>query len=143
MELGSLKWPLRPSTSTGRTAKWYLFPSWNCVKVQAMGRGNAFTSPTYNKDKYSLKEKLKIDFKNSLMSERGTKRFSKVQVFVWLALWIKFPFLLWEEMPTFFHRVVLGVEVPSWYANSWYDAMSAWGVSFRVIFHDSTIPTAK
>lgn len=47
-----------------------------------MGRGNAFTSPTYNKDKYSLKEKLKIDFKNSLMSERGTKRFSKVQVFV-------------------------------------------------------------
>lgn len=23
-----------------------------------MGRGNAFTSPTYNKDKYSLKEKL-------------------------------------------------------------------------------------
>ena len=46
IELGSLNLPMRPHLSTALTAKWYLLPSWNCVRVQAIGRGNAFTSPT-------------------------------------------------------------------------------------------------
>lgn len=44
--LGSLKGPILAWVSTARTEKWYLLPSWNCVKVHAMGSGKAFTSPT-------------------------------------------------------------------------------------------------
>lgn len=44
---GSLKGPSRLCTSTARTAKWYLWPSTNWVRVQAMGSGRARTSPTF------------------------------------------------------------------------------------------------
>lgn len=44
---GSLNGPSLLWTSTARTAKWYLCPSMNWVSVQAIGSGNARTSPTF------------------------------------------------------------------------------------------------
>lgn len=57
----------------------------NCVSVQAIGSGRAFTSPT------------------------------------------------------FFHKLVLGNDDPSWYAYNWYEAISACD-TFKDMFQDNTIP---
>ncbi len=46
MLVGSLYGPTLLCESMARTLKWYLFPTENCLRVQAMGRGRAFTSPT-------------------------------------------------------------------------------------------------
>ena len=47
MDWASENGPILVWMSEARTAKWYLCPLWNCVSVQAMGSGSAFTSPTF------------------------------------------------------------------------------------------------
>ena len=47
IDFGSEKGPRRVWTSAPLTAKWYLCPLWNWVRVHAIGRGRAFTSPTF------------------------------------------------------------------------------------------------
>jgi len=47
IDWGSLKRPTREWISWALIAKWYLLPFINCVRVQAIGRGRAFTSPTF------------------------------------------------------------------------------------------------
>lgn len=44
---GSLNGPARSWSSTARTAKWYLFPAENWVRVHAIGSGRAFTIPIF------------------------------------------------------------------------------------------------
>ena len=78
------------------TAKWYLLPSWNWVKVQAIGRGKAFTSPTY---------KIQMEY------------FTKLQGKKFLRLWYSTNIHnIWEVFftVTFFHRLVLGAAEVSW-----------------------------